>query len=227
MKKIVIFGAGGFGREVIEVVKDCNKINKEWDILGFVDDTPSLRGKCINGYPILGNIDWLIKQNDEINCVIAVGDPRGKKQVAEKLEKSEINFANVIHPSVMMSEFVEFGKGVILCAGCILTANIRIGNHVCVHINSTIGHDAVLEDFSCIMPAVKISGNVVLKKGTYIGAGATLIPKVSVGEWTIIGAGTVVIKDVPDHIVAVGVPAKVVKSTSDHDSKIFLQHHIE
>ncbi len=215
MKKIVVVGAGGFGREVIEIFKDCNKIKKEWDILGFVDDTPSLLGKYINGYPVLGDIGWLIQNSYEINCVIAVGDPRGKKQIAEKLEKSEVNFVSAIHPSVIMSEFVEFGRDVIICAGCILTVNIKIENHVCININSTIGHDVIIEDYSCIMPSVKISGNVVLKKGSYIGTGAAFIPKISVGKWSIVGAGAVAISNIPDNVVAVGIPAKVVKSTNN------------
>jgi len=216
MNKVVVIGAGGFGREVIEIFKDENKIEKKWDILGFIDDNPEMNGKCINGFPVIGGLDRLIEDNDkEIGCVIAIGEPKTKKLIADKLEATGINFVNAIHPSVIMSEYVELGKGLIICAGTILTVNIKIGNHVLININSTVGHDTVIEDYCSIMPTVKINGNNHLNEGVYIGTGATFIHQTSVGEWTTIGAGAVVVEDIPKNVVAVGVPAKVIKKISD------------
>ncbi|MEA3458432.1 MAG: transferase, partial [Candidatus Thermoplasmatota archaeon] len=148
MKKVVVVGAGGFGREVMEIFKDENKIGKKWDIVGFIDEDLAIHGKCINGFPVIGGLDWLIENNSkEIGCVIAVGNPKTKKLIVDKLKNNEINFVNAIHPSVMMSEYVELGEDVIICAGTILTVNITIGNHVIININSTIGHDAIIKDY--------------------------------------------------------------------------------
>ena len=216
MKKVVVVGAGGFGREVIEIFKDENKIRKKWDILGFVDDDLAIHGERINGFPVIGGVDWLIENNTkEIGCVIAIGNPKAKKIIADKLENNKINFINAIHPSAVMSEYVKLGKDVIICAGVILTVNIRIGNHVIININSTIGHDAIIKDYCSIMPTVNISGNNHLHKGVYVGTGATVIHQVSVGMWTTLGAGATVVNDIPENVVAVGVPAKVIRRLNE------------
>ncbi len=219
MKKVVVVGAGGFGREAIEIFKDINKIEKKWDILGFIDDDPAIHDKYINGFPIIGGLNWLIENSKEIRCVITIGDPKTKKLIADKLENNGINFINAIHPSVIMSEYVELGKDVIICAGNILTVNIKVGSHVILNINSTVGHDTIIEDYCSIMPTVKINGNNHLYKGVYVGTGASFIHQVSVGMWTTIGAGAVVTKDIPPNVVAVGVPAKVIRRKNEKFNK--------
>ena len=213
MKKVIVVGAGGFGREVIEIFQDINKIMMEWEIIGFVDDDKKLQGSTINGFPVLGDIDWLIANaKSEIACVIAVGNPIIKKKIADKLDLGGIKFVNAIHPTVIMSEFVKIGKDVIICAGSILTVNIKIGNHVLLNLNCTVGHDAIIEDYCSMMTAVKINGNDHLHMGVFIGTGATLINDVSVGCWSILGAGAVVVKDIPENVLAVGIPAKSIKN---------------
>jgi len=211
MKKIVIIGAGGFGREVMEIFKDDNKIEKKWDLYGFVDDNSEIHGKEINGFPVLGGFQWLIENGSNLGCVIAVGDTEAKKTIVDKLKDSNVEYVNAIHPSVIMSEFVELGKGVIIGAGSILTVNIKIGNHVIINLNCTIGHDSVIEDYCSMMPTVKINGDNKIHEGVYIGTGATFIHQISVGAWSTIGAGSLVLKDIPEKVVAVGVPAKPIK----------------
>ncbi len=211
MKSIVVVGAGGFGREVIEIFKDQNKLEKKWNILGFIDKNKKLYGKNINNFQVLGGLDWFIKNND-VGCVCAIGEPDAKRRTILKLKSMNVKFYNAIHPSVIMSEFVKLGEGIIICAGSILTVNIDIGNHVIININTTIGHDTIIGDYCSIMPTVKINGNNHLHEGTYIGTGATFIQQVSVGAGSTIGAGAVVVKDVPKNVVAVGIPAKVIKN---------------
>ena len=210
MNKVVIIGAGGFGREVIEIFKDQNCIKKWWEILGFIDENSALWGKVINNFSVLGGLDWF-ENNREVGAVVAIGDPKTKKRIVDLLEKNGVLFYNAIHPSVIMSEFVNLGKDVIICAGSILTVNISICNHIIINLKCTIGHDAIIEDYCSIMPSVSINGENHIGKGVYIGTGATFIQQVSVGEWAIIGAGAVVIDNIPDHVVAVGIPAKVKK----------------
>lgn len=212
MKSVVIIGAGGFGREVVEIFKDQNKISKTWDILGFIDENQELQGKLVNGYPVLGSLDWLREhRGDNLGCVCAIGTCETRKQVVEKLRETGINYYNAIHPSVIMSEFVEMGVGVIICAGSILTVNIKIGDHVHIDTNCSIAHDAVIGNYCRLNPGVKINGNNHLGEGVYVGTGATFIQEVSIGDWSMIGAGAVVSKDIPERVVAVGMPARVIK----------------
>lgn len=212
MKSLVIVGAGGFGREVLEIFKDQNAVSRIWDILGFIDENEALHDKTVNDYPVLGGLDWLREHSDgTLGCVCAIGICRTRKKVVEKLEEIGIGFHNAIHPSVIMSEFVELGQDVVICAGNILTVNIKIEDHVHINLNCTIGHDVVIEKYCTINPMVAINGNDHLAEGAYVGTGATFINGVSVGNWSTIGAGAVVIHDIPKHVVAVGVPAKVIK----------------
>lgn len=207
---MVIVGAGGFGREVLEIFKDQNTVSKVWEILGFVDENETLHGKILNGYKVLGGLDWLRQyNNDRLGCVCAIGTCEARKQVVERLEEIGISFYTAIHPSVIMSEFVDLGQDVIICAGSILTVNIKIGDHVHIDTNCTIAHDAMIGNYCRLGPGVKINGENRLGEGVYIGTSATLIQQISVGNWSTIGAGAVVIDNIPKNVVAAGVPARI------------------
>jgi len=212
LRSVVIIGAGGFGREILEILKDENKISRTWDLLGFVDENEEIHGKVINNYPVLGGLDWILENNnDELGCVCSIGACEIRKQVVKKLEKIGVNFYNAIHPSVVIKDFVEIGKGVVIQAGSIIAVNSKIGDHVHINFNCAIGHDAVLEQYCTVSPMVTINGFNHLYEGVFIGAGASFIQDVSVGSWSTIGVGASVIKNIPEKAVAVGVPAKVIK----------------
>lgn len=209
MRDIVIIGIGGFGREVAWLIEDINKVNKEWNIVGFVDDNEDFQGKDVNGYPILGNVDWLKEQ--ELNVVSAIGNPIAKKNIIKRIENSNNIYPVLIHPSVIYSDKVSFGEGSIVCAGNIITVNINIGKHVIINLDCTIGHDAILGDYTSILPSVNVSGNVTIKECVNVGTGSTIIQGVTIGKNTVIGAGAVVVKDLPANCTAVGAPAKPIK----------------
>lgn len=216
MNNIVIIGSGGFGREVAWLIEDINAVNKQWDLLGFVDDNHV--GEIINGYPVLGNLDWL--KDQKLNVVCAVGDPTTKKIIMKKLESSKNIYPILIHPSVIMSKLVNIGHGTIICAGNILTVNITIGNHVIINLDSTIGHDAIINDYCTILPSVNISGNVVLEERVSVGTGSQVIQGLSIGKNTTIGAGSVVVKNIASNVVAVGLPARPIKEIEDRMDSI-------
>lgn len=214
MKDIVIIGAGGFGREVAWLIEDINEIDKQWNILGFVDDNESDLGKNINGYNVLGDKTWLYDK--QVYVVNAVADPKTRKQIMEKLSHTDNMYPTLIHPNVIYSNKVEFGEGCIVGAGNILTVDIVIGNHVIINIDSTIGHDAIIADYSTILPGVNISGHVHLEECSMIGTGTAIIQGLSIGKNSIIGAGSVVTKNIPANCTAVGAPANPIKY---HESK--------
>ena len=215
MEKIVILGAGGLARETLMVIKQANREKvppSEQEILGFIDENPKNHGKLLNGYPVLGDFDWFSTvDTTDIRAVCGIGNNEARAKVTKKAESLGIKFTNVIHPNVQISDSVKLGKGIIICAGNIITCNIEIGNHVYTNLDCTIGHDTILEDYVNLSPGVHVSGNSRLLEGSHVFTGAVIIPGVTIGKWSIIGAGAVVLENIPDYAVAVGVPAKVIK----------------
>ncbi len=213
MITIGVIGAGGLGRETMMVIEQINIKYNKYNIIGFLDDNEKIHGKMINGYEVLGGSDWIINNKTrDIRYVIGIGDPHIKKKIVERLAEHTIKFETIVHPSVMINEQVEIGYGTVITANCILTVNIRVGNHVFLNLASTVGHDAVIEDYCNINPLCAINGGNLLKMGVTLGTGAKLIQNVSIGEWATVGAGGVVINDIPEHSTAVGIPAKVIKT---------------
>jgi sugar O-acyltransferase (sialic acid O-acetyltransferase NeuD family) len=211
MKNIAIIGAGGFGREVKTILDAINVLNPVYNFLGFYDDGFE-KGDNSNGYPILGGIETINMLSEPCSLVIAIGDPKLKKKLHDKIINDKIDFPNIIHPNVLISnDFVEIGYGNIFCAGCIITCNIKIENFVILNLMCTVGHDTMISSFSSFMPSVNISGEVLIHEKVYVGTGAKIINQLEIGENTIVGAGAVVSKSLPENCTAVGIPAKPIK----------------
>lgn len=211
MKKIVIIGAGGFAREVAWLLEEINIVKKDWVLLGFIDEDPKNHGKILNGYPVLGNFDCIRTSYNQLFSICAVGSPNAKYRLVEKAEMVGLKFVNIIHPGVRLSKFTEIGVGNIICAGSIISTNVTIGNHVSINPSSTVGHDSVIGDYSTILWSVNISGNCKVETGCDIGTNASIIQGIKIGSWSVIGAGAVVVRDIPSNCTAVGIPAKPIK----------------
>lgn len=211
MKNIVIIGAGGFGREVKTLIDSINNQTPTYRFLGFYDDGFK-KGQIINGCPVLGGILDINVINIQCSVVIAVGDPQTKQGLYEKIKNSNVDFPNIIHPNVLLSDdFVEIGMGNIICASCIITCNINIKDFVILNLMCTVGHDTIISSFSSFMPSVNISGDVLIHEKVYVGTGAKIINQLEIGANTIVGAGAVVSKSLPENCTAVGIPAKPIK----------------
>lgn len=211
MEKIVIIGAGGFGREVKMLIDQINLKENKYEFLGFYDDGFE-KGTSINYNEVLGSIDDLAKIDYKINVVVAIGSPDIKRKIVEKLINPNISFPTLIHPSVLIgSEFVSIGKGCIICAGNIITCNIEIKDFVILNLMCTVGHDTTIHSYASFMPSVNISGEVVIHEEVYVGTGAKIINQLEIGKQTIVGAGAVVSKSLPERCTAVGIPAKPFK----------------
>lgn len=212
MKDIAIYGAGGFGREVLTLVEEVNRDRKEYNFIGFFDDGKE-KGEIVNNYPVIGNIDVLNSWGNPLSLIIALGNPGIKRTVFEKIHNSNLSFPSLIHPSVLIgdSQRVKIEEGCIVCAGNILTVNIVVHKFVILNLGCTVGHDTNIGEFSSFMPSVNISGDVIIGREVYVGTGAKIINQLSVGMGTVIGAGAVVTKSLPEKCTAVGIPAKVIK----------------
>jgi len=212
MKDLIIFGASGFGREVAWLVERINTIQPTWNILGFMDDADDIQEAEINGYKVLGKTGD-IKKFPEAHFVCAVGSSKIREKIVNNMKavNPNVKFGTVIDPSVEMSDFVTIGEGAIICAHTIITVNISIGNHVIINLDCTVGHDAILQDFATLYPSVNVSGATNIGHAVELGTGMQIIQGKSVGDYSIVGAGAVVVKDIPEKCTAVGSPAKPIK----------------
>jgi len=208
--KVVIIGASGFGREVLWTIRECNKTTKAFNILGFIDDNPSIHKKLINGMPVLGDLSWLLSNyKNDVKCVIAIADCKIREKIAITLEKNNFEFPIIIHPSTHFSDYVEIGCGTIIQAGCIITVDSKIGKHVHLNLHTTVGPDSVFNDFVTLNPGVHVNGKTMIEKGVNVGTGTVMKQGIRIGKWSVIGAGTVLINNVPEFSLCVGVPGKI------------------
>jgi len=211
-KNIVIIGASGFAKEILWLLNENNRVLDEWNILGFINKAYTPDSAPIHGYNIVGDDEWLANYEGKIYAVCGIGSSNLRKKIVQKFkDKKNIEFPNIISHRAIMSDSVKFGEGCIVCTNSILTVDIKLGNFVTINLDCTIGHDAVLEDYVSLYASVNISGNVLVKSESEIGVGTQIIQGLTVGESTFIGAGAVVIKDIPCNSIAVGNPAKVIK----------------
>lgn len=215
MKDIAIFGAGGFGREVLTLINDINKVQKQWNMIGFFDDGFPV-GDSINGFPVLGGMDRLNEWENKLSLVIAIGSPKVKRRIVSSITNDLIDFPTMIHPSVIIGDekFVNIGKGGIICAYNVITTNVEIKDFVTLNLCCTVGHDTIIHDFSAFMPSCNISGEVIIGEDVYCGTGVKIINRIEIGENSIIGAGAVVVSSQPCNCTIVGVPAKAIKKNN-------------
>lgn len=211
MKKIAIYGAGGLGKEVKSLIEQINGKMPIWDIIGFFDD--GKHGQIVNGKPVLGGIEVMNNWKDPLSVIFAIGNPQIKKFLSDKCHNHNLSYPVLIHPSVIIQDLqsCKIGSGSMICAGSILTVDVVIGDHVLINLNTTIGHDVKVGAFSSIMPSVNLSGNVTLEESVFIGSGSNIINSVRLANDSIIGAGSVVLKNVNIGDTVVGVPAKSTK----------------
>ena len=218
LKKLLIIGAGGTGKEVLWSINDINKISNKFEVIGFLDEKKSLHGKKIHNIPILGNINW-IKNKQNLNCVVAIGDGKKRELIVKQLKKKKLKFPKIIHPSVIIADNVKMGKGIIIQAGSIIPPDSKIGNFVLINLKSHIGHDCKIEDFVSIMTNVDVNGQTIIKKGAYIASGVVIRNLLTIGKWSVIGLGSVVGSEIEDYSLYLGNPARQIKKIKSESSR--------
>jgi sugar O-acyltransferase (sialic acid O-acetyltransferase NeuD family) len=214
-KSIAIYGASGFGRELAWLLQSCAKRGINYHIVCFIDDDKQKHGTVLNNIPIL-SLEEAKKKYPGSIVVGGIGHPRIRENLMNKAAAEGFVFETIIHPDTEYSEWLEIGKGVVICAGNNLTTNIRLGDHVQINLDCTIGHDVVMGDYTTLAPGVHVSGWVHFGKRVYVGTGAVIIngteenPLV-IGDDAVIGAGACVTKSVPPGETWGGVPSKPLK----------------
>jgi len=208
MEKIVIVGAGGFGREVLAWVREVRNTGKNWDIIGFVDDNPGALAGFDYDVPIIDTIKGYQPQAEH-RLVLAMATPtRTKVAIADSLIRRGAHFLSLIHPTVVMGANVTYGVGCVLCPYVVTTCDITIGDFVAINCHAVIGHDAVLGTGSTLYSYANINGRARVGTGVEIGSHACLLPGARVGDFATVGAGSVVLKQVKPGATVMGVPAK-------------------
>jgi sugar O-acyltransferase (sialic acid O-acetyltransferase NeuD family) len=207
--KIVIVGAGGHGRVVLDIFRS----NHQFEVVGFLDANPHLHHQKMDGVEILGDLS-MIPKFGELGIgggIIAVGDNRIRQTYAETFEKAGVSLISAIHPSASIADNAQVGKNVVIAAGANICAHVQIDDSAILNTGSLVDHESHISMGVHICPGVRLAGHVKVKQSAFVGIGATIIQNITIGEAAVVGAGTVVINDVPAYTTVVGVPAKIVK----------------
>lgn len=208
MKDIVIYGAGGYGREIACLIHRLNSIKPEWNLLGFIDDGEPV-GKHTEYGQVLGNIDYLQKYTSPLSVCIAIGTPRIVQRLSSAIHNPYIEFPNLIDPTVefLDSENVRIGKGNIICAKSVISCNVEIGDFNLFNISVGIGHDVTIGSFNVLMPNVNISGGVTIGDTNLFGVKSTVLQFLTVESNVKIGANSLLMKKAKNDGLYFGTPA--------------------
>jgi sugar O-acyltransferase (sialic acid O-acetyltransferase NeuD family) len=206
---LVVYGAGGFGREVAWL---ASRASEPRDVVAYADDGASSDAATLSGLPLI-SLDEAARRFPGADFSVAVGSATAREKMVARAIAAGLRPTRLVHRHAEISSSVQIGEGSVVCAGCILTVDITIGAHVHINLDCTIGHDAVLEDFVTLAPGVHVSGWVRIERGAYIGTGASIINGTSgapmiVGAGAVIGAGAVVTRAISPGVTAVGIPAR-------------------
>lgn len=215
-KTLGIYGAGGLGREILELAGIINNRNKRWDDFVFIVDGVTVAE--VNGVPVLEYEDAK-RRCPDLEVIIGIGEPAVREKKFKLLIEDGINIPSLIHPDVHIPDTTSIGQGVVIQYGCFISCNVTIGNYVYIQPQCNIGHDDILEDGCSVSGFGNIGGNVTIGKFTYLGLSAIVKEGVTIGDYTIIGMGSAVHKDVPDEMVVLGNPARPIARNTDR--KVF------
>lgn len=211
--KIVIIGAGGQARVISEILS----YDRNVEVVAFIDNVIRGSDEKIMGIPVLGDHSVLPKlfKSGITGAIIGVGNNNTRKAHFEKIRNMGIELVNAIHPTAHVAHNAKIGEGVVIVTGATIATGVEIGNNVIVNTGAIIEHEDILEDHVHIAPGTVLAGRVTVKEGSLVGAGSVVKEYITIGENTIIGAGSIVLENVPDNVVAVGAPAKVIKIRKD------------
>lgn len=207
MPKLAILGAGGHGRVVGEIAEDCG-----WDVIKFFDD--AWRPNTDNSHPdVVGNTETLIGSLSEYHgCFVALGNNRIRKEKCDLLRSEGFQIVTLVSPSSCISRSANLGDGVVVMPGAVVNAGAKLGDGTILNTQASVDHDCDVGEFCHISPGAHLAGGVTLGAGTWLGIGAVVRECIEVGTGVMIGANAAVVRNVPDGVTVIGVPAREVES---------------
>lgn len=206
MKNIIIVGASGLGREVLEWIKDINEVSPRWKIKGFIDDNLAALDSLDSEFRIIGKIhDWVPAEEEVFVCAIAF--PRVKYEIVKTLKEKGAEFETIIHPSTIIGDNVKIGEGTVIAPRSLLTTNVELGSFV-TFLSSDAGHDSKIGNFSTLSGKCSVNGHVEIGEKVYLGNGSLIYPGKKVGDGAFVGIGSVVLNNVKAGTKVFGNPAK-------------------
>ena len=207
MSELVIVGAGGHGRETLDIVEAINAVEPTWAFAGFVDDGEVIADRLDRRDASLLGTTKILADTDP-RYVIGIGSPAVRAKLDEQLTAWGRTAATLIHPAATVASDNRISDGVLLAAGARVTTNVTLGRHVHLNVNAVVSHDCVVGDYTTLSPGALVNGDVRLAEGVFLGTGAIITPGITIGDHAVIGAGAVVVRDVPPGVTVRGVPAR-------------------
>lgn len=219
---LVVVGAGGFGRETLDVIDAVNAhaIEPVWDVRGVVDDSPTtvnLERLRRRGVSFLGATDVPLAWPKPVHYIIGIGSPTVRRLIADRYDAADFKAASLVHPAATLGFDVQVGGGAVICAGARVTTNIRLGRHVHLNPNVTVGHDTILGDFVSMNPASSVSGDCVIADEVLIGVAAVVLNQLRIGAGSTVGGSACVVRNVASNTVVAGVPARARDLSMSHE----------
>ena len=211
---LAIFGASGQGKEVREIADYQNAVEKRWSDIVFIDDNKP-EGSFM-GLELM-QLNTAIERYQEIEFVIAVGEPKTKKKICERLLSLNCELGSVISPDSQVSPYCKLGKGLVIKRGAIISADAIIGDDTTIQSYACIGHDAIIGKHCQISTHVDIGGQTIVGDCVFVGLNAPVRELLKIGDNAIISAGAVVLKDVDSNVTVMGNPARVISRNSEND----------
>jgi len=207
-RRLLIVGAGAFGRELESWIDMIPDPKRDWTLYGYLDDTPvSPLAGFDTQYRVLARIDDFLFEPGDL-ALVAIADPAGKRKVVARLE-GRVEFLTFVVPGAFVGKRVTLGRGTVIIKDCILTADIEVGEFVTINSGTIIGHDCRIGDYASLMGNVGMGGGCIIGESAFLGGCCTLIPKRRIGDHAVVGAGAVVFRHVPAGVSVVGNPAQV------------------
>jgi acetyltransferase EpsM len=208
-QKIVIIGGRGNGTVIASTIEDCKEAGQNIECLGFLNDNE----REINGYPVVGPIRGfdLGKIDPDIKFIFAMSNVKQSRDRYEMLQSMNIpkhRYATIVHPTATVSKSAKLGYGAVIMPQCIVSPDVVVGDHSQLYGQSFVGHDSSLEEMVFIANNASVGGRVLVKTGAHIGSNSSLRERITIGEYSVVGLGAVVLKDVPEGQIFAGNPAK-------------------
>lgn len=216
IKKIIILGTGGNCIDILDTINDINQGSLRYECVGFLDDNSEKWGEVFFGVSVLGPLHFANQFVNECFFVNGIGSERNfynKEQIISNTNIPLDRFETIIHPSASVSKMSTLGKGTVIFQNVTITSNVDIGNHIIILPNSVINHDNIIQDYTCITSGVNISGGVKIGKSCYLGTNCSIKGGITVGDYSLIGMGSIILSNVPENSVMIGTPAKRLRNT--------------